>query len=85
MSLKLVFDAETGAFWWKLAGKTRLQAGPVRRDIAGLVIDGRAISHTPRMVLRLRLLATRSIDHKNGDRDDNRIVNLREATRSENN
>lgn len=90
----LDYDPKTGAFRWKV--RRNAHGGPVYPgDTAGCIdrsngymkigIDGR-----PYFAHRLAWLHVHGswpsveIDHINGDRRDNSIANLREATRSEN-
>lgn len=86
----LSYDAETGIFRWRMARGSSAKAGDAagRRESLGYIqigVDGRRY-----MAHRLAWLATHGewpqgeIDHINGDRDDNRLTNLRQATRSQN-
>jgi hypothetical protein len=83
----LRYDPDTGAFVW-LAGRRR-------GKVAGCVMkDGyRAINIGGRMVYAHRLAWLMShgalsssiqIDHRDGDRDNNSLANLREASAAEN-
>jgi hypothetical protein len=89
----LDYDPESGALTWRVArnrGRCRAQPG----DLAGGI---QPIGYRQVCVSRHRVYAHRiawaftygawptEIDHINGIRDDNRIANLREVTRSENN
>lgn len=84
----LRLDSETGKLFWRSTGSGR------KRSEAGS-IDGEGyrvvtINHRPfkahRIVFALTLgrWPVEQIDHINGIRDDNRIVNLREATSAQN-
>jgi hypothetical protein len=85
----LKYDAGTGVFTWRI-GRQGAAAG----SVAGCVdIYGYRIIGMDRRGYRAHRLAwlyayghwpTAEIDHIDGDRLNNRIANLREATRSEN-
>lgn len=74
-------DAKWDARW---AGK---EAGWLRRDgYREIVVEQfRARSHRIAWAIHHGSWPTNFIDHINGDRHDNRIANLREATKQENN
>lgn len=86
------YDPTTGVFVWRSTAKTRngVKAG----DVAGyysskgyrkITIDGREqLAHRLAWLYVHGVWPTNQIDHINGDRADNRIVNLREATNTEN-
>jgi hypothetical protein len=86
----LDYDPNTGIFRWKVKVsnfvKVGGQAGMVRRD------GYRAISFGERLYTAHRLAwfyvhgfwPVDQLDHVNRERDDNRIANLREATRGQN-
>lgn len=87
---KLRYDPATGIFTWRVRVSTRANAG----DVAGKVradgyriikIDGRDIyAHRLAWFLTYGQVPTLPLDHINGNRDDNSIANLREATASQN-
>jgi hypothetical protein len=84
----LHYDPETGIFTWK-----KLRTGP-KRSVAGSVTTKgyRSISVDGRPTLAHRLawlyihgcMPSKQIDHANGVRDDNRLVNLRDVDGCEN-
>lgn len=86
----LDYDPSTGIFRWKVAVSNFVRVG----SQAGRVRDDgyRAISFGNRLYLAHRLAwfyvygfwPSDMLDHINRDRDDNRIANLREATRGQN-
>lgn len=86
----LTYDPETGKFLWNNTTRVTVvgsEAGHVRshHGYRAITIDG-----TSHYAHRLAWLYTHSewpkyhVDHKNGDRDDNRICNLADVTRSYN-
>lgn len=95
----LRYDPETGVFTWAkdniLAGGAKVvsngdRAGTINADGYRQIqfkIDGRKRGfkeHRLAWLLVHGKWPTNQIDHVNGDRSDNRIVNLREATNSQN-
>lgn len=85
----LDYDPETGEFRWLVATGRRVNVG----DLAGTDSYGRRFIRIDKRRYRAHRLAwlyvhgrwpANEIDHINGVADDNRIANLREATRSQN-
>lgn len=84
------YDPESGIFRYRTHAARRVRPG----DIAGSVnnqgyrhirVDGRAYkAHRLAWFYVTGAWPSNLIDHINGDRDDNRFSNLREATRSQN-
>lgn len=90
--LKILFsyDAETGLFTWLVSTAKRVKIG----DIAGsknnkgyihISINNKKYSaHRLAWLYEHGSFPTKQIDHINGVKDDNRLCNLREATRNQN-
>lgn len=83
------YDANTGMFTRKSGrtnAKSHSRAGSLGSDgYASIYICGRNIkSHRAAWMYVYGVWPERDLDHINGDRCDNRICNLREATRAEN-
>ena len=86
----LDYDAETGEFRWRVSQGGKAKAG----DKAGcrqprgywkIRIDGKDYRpHRLAFLYAHGRFPSQDIDHRNGIRHDNRLSNLREATRSEN-
>lgn len=87
----LRYDAETGVFTWAASPRPNVKAGAV----AGMVnsqgyrvikVQGSGfMAHRLAWFFATGAWPSDEIDHINGDRDDNRVANLREATRADNN
>ena len=91
----LRYDPDTGDLWWtkqnrsgrqfeKPAGSFYKTSGYIYiKSRVGLVVY-RCLAHRVAWFIHYDVWPKDQIDHINGDRTDNRIVNLREATGSEN-
>ena len=85
----LNYDAETGVFIWKQNRGTRklkgIRAGSFHSaGYRHIMVEGSwYLEHRLAWLITYNAWPTLTIDHINGVRDDNRIVNLREATHSE--
>lgn len=85
----LLYNPDTGVFTWRVSPSNRIRQG----SIAGYVADRgyRYIAVDEKMWREHRLAflymsgkLPKVVDHINGIRDDNRWVNLREGTQSQN-
>lgn len=87
---RLAYDEESGVFTWKVRRGRKAYPGAVAGSLESL--GYRQIGTSGRLYMAHRLAwfyvhkswPEREIDHINGNRDDNRICNLREASRGEN-
>jgi hypothetical protein len=91
---RFAYDSETGALTWKIPSQWRPAgrlAGSAHSEgylHVTLRIDGRMAhlyAHRIAWALHHGAWPEADIDHINGNRKDNRIANLRAATRSQNN
>ena len=84
------YDVGTGHFFFLTRASRRTPAGSLAGSLNNegyrhIRVDGSAYkAHRLAWLYVNGVWPSGMIDHINGDRDDNRIVNLREATRSEN-
>lgn len=85
----LNYDPDTGVFRWLVNRKPTIRAGDVagctRRGYAIIKIDQRIyFSHRLAWLYAYGRWPTGDVDHINRARNDNRLCNLRECSRSEN-
>jgi len=85
----LHYDPETGVFTWRV-GRVGCRAGSIAGSLNGCGYRQIGIDRRMHLLHRIAFLYVtggfpqEELDHINGVRDDNRWVNLREATGSEN-
>jgi hypothetical protein len=84
----LQYDADTGVFTWLNPTSNRIQRGSICNchDKHGYIVirlDSRLYKSHQLAWLYIYGVFSKELDHINQIRDDNRLVNLREATRSE--
>jgi len=90
MKLWLGYDAETGVLTWLQSSAARIHPGDVagHRNVLGyrtLNFKGRRYqAHHVAWAFHHGRWPAGILDHINGERDDNRVSNLREVTASEN-
>lgn len=85
----LAYDPATGVFRWKRGSSgapAGAEAGHITRDgYRSIKMDGQPyFAHRLAWLIVKGEFPTLELDHKNRDRADNRIVNLREATSTQN-
>ena len=86
----LHYDPETGVFTWKTSTSNRRAKGAVAGSLSVhgyccIGIDGKVYTAHRLAFLYMRgALPSKSVDHRNRDRADNRWCNLREASPGQN-
>ena len=92
----LTYDQETGRLFWKrregvrkewntrYAGKEALATLTPKGYLAGEIFNKGYLAHRVIWTMMTGAWPAEEIDHISGDRADNRMTNLREATRAQN-
>ena len=83
------YNPETGHLYWIAQGRGRIKKKPAGTTTSsgylGVMIHGKRVySHRICWALHYGTWPVEQIDHINGVKSDNRIINLREATNSQN-
>ncbi|MDS1650687.1 HNH endonuclease signature motif containing protein [Escherichia coli] len=78
---KLHYDPATGIFTYKVSPHGRIKAGSVAgyKHKSGYIYIGRYIAHRLAWFFHYGVWPEKDIDHINGIKHDNRIINLREV------
>lgn len=89
LSSLLFYDPATGIFTWRIKTKRKdygeVAGSPLLAGYIRIVINGeKFMAHRLAWLYMTKVWPTKEIDHINRDRKDNRWVNLREASSSEN-
>ena len=85
----LRYDSDTGHIYWIAPGKGKIKKKPAGTKLysgyIGVLINGKRYqAHRLAWALHTGDWPADQIDHINGDKTDNRICNLREATNAQN-
>ena len=84
----LHYNPDTGEFTWKVDGRKKLKGTIAGSDVNGYISISinkiRYKAHRLAWIYMYGTINKEMIDHINHDKKDNRIFNLREASRSDN-
>lgn len=85
LKMKVLYSAGTGIMVWSKSGKRAFNSADANGYRKGQVMRKTLLAHRVAWAIYYGEWPEGEIDHINGDRADNRISNLRDVTKSENN
>lgn len=78
------YDAETGAFTWRATGNPAFTSRTAKGYAVGNADRKKHYAHRVAWLITMGKWPEGQIDHINGNREDNRLSNLRDIPRAEN-